>query len=278
MFRPAIPTTHAASSQERSLQLESRHQHALGLAEQCQQILCNQFGATQVIPFGSVMGGSPWHWDSDLDLAVVGLSHDRWLQACDALAALAPDWLKIDLVRLESVSPLVRVRILEQGSMSKHPYLALKAQLEDELMALEQSERALKAAIERAKPILEEYDIRALASYINDFYRRCERMSERVAVTLDGGLPQGQNWHQALLRQVAETGGAERPPLWSGALLLDLDEYRKFRHVVHHKYGDELKPEYVLALAELAPSILPNVRQALAKFTEWLEQSSTVSD
>jgi len=67
-------------------------------------------------------------------------------------------------------------------------------------------------------------------------------MSERVAVTLDGGLPQGQNWHQALLRQVAETGGAEPPPLRSGVLLLDLDEYRKFHHVVHHKYGDELKP------------------------------------
>jgi len=78
----------------------------LRLAEQCQQILRNQFNAAQVIPFGSVMSGSPWHWNSDLDLAVVGLSHDRWLQACDALAALVPEWLKVDLVRLESVSPM----------------------------------------------------------------------------------------------------------------------------------------------------------------------------
>ena len=101
-------------------------------------------------------------------------------------------------------------------------------------------------------------------------------MSERVAVTLDGGLPQGQNWHQALLRQVAEIGGAEPPPLRSGVLLLDLDEYRKFRYVVHRKYGDELKPEYVLALAELAPSVLPKVHQAIVKFTKWLDQSSTV--
>lgn len=97
-------------------------------------------------------------------------------------------------------------------------------------------------------------------------------MSERVAVALDGGLPQGQNWYQALLRQVAEVGGAGRPPLWSGSLLLDLDEYRKFRHVVHHKYGDELKLEYVLGLAELAPSVLPKIHQAVIQFSEWLTQ------
>ena len=31
----------------------------------------------------------------------------------------------------------------------------------------------------------------ALASYVDDFYKGCERLCERVAVALDGGLPQG---------------------------------------------------------------------------------------
>lgn len=158
--------------------------------------------------------------------------------------------------------------------MSENKYLALKQRLEAELVALERLGQSLEAAITRAKLILDEYDIRALASYINDFYRRCERLSERVAITLDGGLPQDINWHQVLLRQVAELGGDRRPPLWSGALLLDLDQYRSFRRVVHHKYGDELKPECVLGLAELAPVMLEKVRQAVAVFSNWLVERS----
>lgn len=119
--------------------------------------------------------------------------------------------------------------------------------------------------------------IHAVYSYFftgpNDVYRRCERMSERVAVTLDGGLPQGNNWHQALLRQVADAKG-DRPRLWSGSLLLDIDEYRTFRPVVHHKYGDELQTDYVIMLAEGVPALVANIQQAIARFDAWLTQQA----
>jgi predicted nucleotidyltransferase len=151
--------------------------------------LREQFGATQVIWFGSLVGQSPWHWGSDLDIAVAGLSNRTWLKAYGCLESL--------------------------------------------VAALEKVTSDLEVALEQSKSVPEDFAIRTLASYINDFYRRCERMSERVAVTLDGGLPQGVNWHQALLKQVGDGGGENRPPLWSGSLLFDLDEYRKFRHVLH---------------------------------------------
>lgn len=273
MSLPLLPTPAllTASQPYPASELEQRRQTALALAQQCQQVLRAQFGATQVIIFGSLRGDSPWHWNSDLDLAVSGLSQSVWLQAYDALTNLAPDWLKIDLVRLEQISLPVYQRIVEKVPMPTHPYLALKAHLQDEVIALAKTTDAITVALAKLATVPEDFATRTLASYINDFYRRCERMSERVAVTLDGGLPSGVNWHQALLRQVAEANSV-RPPLWTGALLLDLDEYRKFRHILHHKYGDELRPDYVASLAELAPVMAVGVQAAIAQFNQWLGQ------
>ncbi len=99
-------------------------------------------------------------------------------------------------------------------------------------------------------------------------------MNEQVAVSLDKGLPQGKNWHQALLFPVADPGGNKRPPLWTGSLLLDLNEYRKFRHAIRHRYGDELRADYVIALTELAPAVLIKLHRALTTLTDWLDQKA----
>jgi predicted nucleotidyltransferase len=252
--------------------LDQRRRAALAVAHTCKQVLRDRFGASDVRIFGSLAGQSPWHWDSDLDLAVAGLSFEQWLAAIDAVRAIAPDWLTVDLVQLETINPAVRGRILQDMPMPDNTFLVLKEHLTDELLALEQTITALARALQQVSSVPEDFAVRTLASYVMDFYRRCERMSERVAVTLDGGLPQGKNWHQALLRQVAEPRGETRPALWSGPLLLDLDAYRRFRHVVHHKYGDDLHPDYVLELAEMAADMMPKIREAIARFNEWLEQ------
>jgi predicted nucleotidyltransferase len=270
---PSIPPT----------TLEQRRQVALQVAEECDRLLRNQFGATSVTVFGSLANQSPWHWESDIDLAVNGLSFERWLDAVEAVRAIAPDWLSVDLVRLETLHPAVYRHVIQEcikdkNKLSDNTFLILKDHLDDEVRALDRCIAELVPAIDRAKERMDSYDVRALASYINDFYRSCERMSERVAVALDGGLPRGKNWHQALLRQVAESGtkdGKEiRPPLWSGALLFDIDEYRRFRHLVHHKYGDELRPDYVRGLAELAPQVAPKIKEAIARFNQWLMEEA----
>jgi len=256
--------------------LEQRREVALAIAAEGDRLLRDRFGATDVRVFGSVTGQGPWHWDSDLDLAVAGLTFEQWLAASEAVRAIAPDWLSVDLVRLETIDPAVRRRILQEHPMPENKFLVLKEQLDDEAQALEKTANSMILALEQASNVPEDFAVRTLASYLNDFYRRCERMSERVAVALDGELPQGSNWHQALLRQVSEPGGENRPPLWSGALLFDLDEYRRFRHVVHHKYGDELRPDYVLRLAEMAPGMVPRVQGAIVTFNQWLiEQALT---
>jgi predicted nucleotidyltransferase len=256
-------------------QMEERRQMARVALEQCVRVLREHFGARRVIPFGSVRGDSPWHAGSDLDLAVEGLSSEALSDAEKQLEALAPPWLEVDLVPLERLYPEVRAHILGENPMPESIPLALKTRLEDELVGLERIAQGLEAALERAGTVPDEFATRALASYVDDFYKGCERICERVAVTLDGGLPQGEKWHQALLGQMGEPGGSGRPPLWSGSLLLDLDEYRRFRHRVRHIYGYELEAERVLVLARGVGPLLARVREAVVVFREWLETQAS---
>jgi len=257
-------------------QLEGRQQEALSVAEQCSRILRERFGAEQVILFGSLAGDGPWHWNSDLDLAVTGLSSEALWEAQKQLEAVLPAWLTIDLVSLEKVYPEVKARILRTKPMSDHKYLALKDRLENELISLERVAQGLEAALERVGTTPDEFATRALITYLDDFYKGCERIAERVAVTLDGGLPQGENWHQLLLGQMGESKAEERPALWSGLLLLELDEYRRFRHRVRHIYGYELEAQRVLSLARRVKPLVANIKQAVTIFTKRLESQASL--
>jgi len=147
------------------------------------------------------------------------------------------------------------------------------------MITIERNIEALEQLLSQAENIPEIALTPALASYINDFYKGCERINERVAVTLDGGLPRGEKWHQQLLRQVADVGGDNRPPLWSGSLLLELDEYRKFCHLVVHIYSVQLEQKKVLVLAQNVKPVVGKMKQAMptagcayALFNEWLEK------
>jgi predicted nucleotidyltransferase len=257
--------------------LENRRQEALTAAIRCAQVLKSRYGAKRVIPFGSAVGEGPWHARSDLDLAVEGLSSETLSEAERELEAIVPPWLEVDLVSLEHTYPEVRARILGERSLPEDPYLALKARLEEELVGIERIARGLEAALERAGEEPDEFATRALASYVDDFSKGCERLCERVAVTLDGGMPQGERWHQLLLGWMGESGGKGRPPVFGGSLLLDLDEYRRFRHRVRHIYGYELEAQRVLALAREVKSILPRIVAALLAFHAWLERQATGS-
>jgi hypothetical protein len=90
-------------------------------------------------------------------------------------------------------------------------------------------------------------------------------------------MPQGERWHQLLLGRMGEPSGKGRPPVFGGSLLLDLDEYRRFRHRVRHIYGYELEAQRVLALAREVKSILPRIVAALLAFHAWLERQATGS-
>lgn len=114
--------------------------------------------------------------------------------------------------------------------------------------------------------------IPAAAAYVEDFDSGCERLAERIAVTLDDSLPRGENWHEQLLQQMAKPGGYGRPQLWEQTLLVDLEVYRRFRHRVRHRYNVDLDRPRVLELAHQVPTVFAKVQQAVEKFSEWLVQ------
>jgi predicted nucleotidyltransferase len=254
--------------------LESRRQEALAAVATCTQVLKSRYGARRVIPFGSVLEGEAWHERSDLDLAVEGLSPGALWQAEKDLEAMVPPWLELDLIPLEHAFPEVRSRILSERTRPESPYLALKIRLDDALLGLERITRGLKMALERAGRAPDEFAVRALACYVDDFSKGCERLCARVAIALDGGLPQGERWQQVLLGRMGESGGNGRPPLFRGSLLLELDEYRRFGHGMRHIYGHELEVERVLTLGRGAEPLLERVKTSVAAFSGWLEEQA----
>jgi len=82
--------------------------------------------------------------------------------------------------------------------------------------------------------------VRGAANLVHDFYTGAEKIFELVAVSLDGGLPEGPRWHRRLLDAMALDLPGLRPPAISPATLLELEEYLRFRHLFRNVYGFEL--------------------------------------
>jgi hypothetical protein len=89
---------------------------------------------------------------------------------------------------------------------------------------------------------------------------------------------EGERWHQMLLGQMGEPGGRERPPLFSGSLFRELNEYRRFRRLVRHIDGYALETERVLALARCVASVLERVKAAVTAFGPRLEGQAVSSE
>ncbi|MEM9976816.1 MAG: nucleotidyltransferase domain-containing protein [Cyanobacteria bacterium P01_D01_bin.2] len=87
-------------------ELQVRHRWALSIARRSARILKEEFQVRRVVLFGSMVAWQNTHGNSDLDLAVWGMSEDALYAATGKLLAL-DDRLKIDLVMAETVSPHV---------------------------------------------------------------------------------------------------------------------------------------------------------------------------
>ncbi|MDD1429219.1 hypothetical protein MEO94_33305, partial [Dolichospermum sp. ST_sed9] len=59
--------------------------------------------------------------------------------------------------------------------------------------------------------------------------------------------------------------------LWQGSLLLQLNDYRKFRHLARYNYNLQLRKERVLELAQQTDIIIAKIQESIALFNQWLE-------
>ena len=244
---------------------------AARLAEQCARMLVEQFGAQRVIPFGSVTGDSPWHSRSDIDLAVEGLDPEVETQAWGALEKLLPSGLEVDLIPLESAPPELRARILGEVMMPKENIPALKFEIETELRNLERIVEEVKQFLASVPDAPGTFEIAGVAKYVHDFYNGVERIFERVAVRLDGGLPSGDLWHTQLLEQMAAPFEDARPAVIDLMLQKRLVDFLKFRHRIRHTYSYELEWPRVKERANELGEIMQQLRKALETFMQALD-------
>jgi predicted nucleotidyltransferase len=258
---------------ERETPVAKRKEQALEAAEACIRLLKGRFGARRVILFGSVAGQGAWHERSDIDLAVEGLAPAEFFSAYSACRDLLPQGLELDLVSLETAHPEMRARILGEVKMSDDPILAVKAVVEDELVALGRVTQEMEDLLAQCAQPPTRTEFRAMASMLHEFYNGVERIFERIALSLGEGIPQGSYWHADLLTQMATAREGVRPAVIAEPLRARLKEYLDFRHFFRHAYGYTLEWNQLRWKTENLSDTLTMFRDQLRVFFEVLTSS-----
>ena len=249
---------------------EKRREQILQAAEACKRLLRERFGARRVILFGSLAGQTPWHAQSDVDLAVEGLAPTAFFDAYSACRDLLPQGAELDLVALEKVSPEMRARIMGEVPTPDDPLLALQALIEDELVALGRVAQEMEDLLAAGSKPPTHTELRAVASMLHEFYNGVERIFERIAVSLGEGMPQGSYWHADLLAQMATAREPGRPAVIDEPLRGRLKDYLDFRHFFRHAYGYTLEWSQLRWKSELLSTTLTMLREQLQRFFEGL--------
>ena len=107
---------------------------------------------------------------------------------------------------------------------------------------------------------------------LQSFVSGLERIFELIARGIDLHVPDGENWHLDLLRQMACDLPDVRPAIISQKSAQRLDEYRRFRHLVRNIYTANLIPERMASLLVTLPDLWHSVRAELLAYADLLEQ------
>lgn len=148
----------------------------------------------------------------------------------------------------------------------------LAERIRDEMADLHRSVERAREGWRRAQQSSDDYYLDGVALNLHGFYAGLERLFELTAVVIDGTMPQGANWHELLLRQMAAEVPEVRPAVLSEETRNSLDEYRGFRHVVRHVYTFAFDPTKVQRMVEKAPAVFAQVRAEFLAFADFLQE------
>jgi hypothetical protein len=112
----------------------------------------------------------------------------------------------------------------------------------------------------------------SVAMNLQSFYTGSERILLAIAKVIDQSIPTGEHWHQALLDQLATDIDVIRPRLLSEELRQNLDELRRFRHVVRGLYAFKLDPQLIQSLAFVIPQVFERLQVDCQQFWERMEE------
>lgn len=152
-------------------------------------------------------------------------------------------------------------------------FIELSQRIRDEMVYLEQVIQRIQNGWQKAQTTNDDYYLDGVALNLHGLYSGLERIFERIAVVVDKNLPQGADWHQKLLEQIAEEQPKIRPATISNASYERLDEYRGFRHVVRNVYTFHFNPAKMRLLVEQSPEMFGQVRKELLAFADFIDQA-----
>jgi uncharacterized protein len=97
-----------------SAEISRRRRRAMLAARKAAKLLKSEFGAAEVILFGSLARPGSFMLYSDIDLAVRGIDPERFFAASAAIERIDMNF-QIDVVELETSSPALRGKIEQDG-------------------------------------------------------------------------------------------------------------------------------------------------------------------
>ena len=95
-------------------QVGERWERAWRVARAAANVLREQFGATKVVVFGSLVHRDEFTLWSDIDLAAWGIAPDAFYRAVAVVTGISPEF-RLDLVAPEDCQPTLRHAIGREG-------------------------------------------------------------------------------------------------------------------------------------------------------------------
>ena len=156
--------------------------------------------------------------------------------------------------------------------MSAQKFLLLKADIDREVKQIETLARECREVVQDLDETPSLLEVRGTGSILHDFYSGVERILERIATELDGGVPTGRDWHAQLLARMSEPVEKVRPRVVAPETADLLRPYLRFRHLVRHSYGTELRWDRCGELAGGLGNVWSRFRAEMGEFAAVLEE------
>jgi hypothetical protein len=152
--------------------------------------------------------------------------------------------------------------------------LGIAERIYDELAELHRTTQRVIESWNRSEDSEDDLYLDAAALNLHSFYSGLERLFELIATSIDQFLPQGANWHSALLEQMSHEVSTIRPAVISDATCNALQPYRGFRHVVRHVYSFRFDSKKLRTLVEEMPAVFAQIQLELQAFADFLKQET----
>lgn len=157
-------------------------------------------------------------------------------------------------------------------------YHEVADRIRGEITDLDRIVQRAQVAWQQAKSTPEEQAyLDSVALNLHGFYSGQERIFELIARQVDDTAPTGETWHRDLLQQMAQDITDLRPAVIGQDTALQLDEFRRFRHLVRHVYTLNLLPNKMASLLSVLPKLWSKVRAELLAFSSFLDELADAS-